>query len=126
MKRAIKEWFQNKIEEPRYFHLTLSGMHDVVKETEKAYQLSVDGYSLDGEYDKSFNIWVPKSCTLTEEEYKVEEENREQRIEKAIDYYNSLIDFCKTNGIKGARKGLRKETLLKKIADAGYTAPARN
>ena len=42
-----------------------------------------------------------------------------------IEYNKKLVEFCKDNGIKGARTGLRTTTLIEKIKKAGYEIPAR-
>lgn len=109
----IKDWFFNKIKyEERGFHI-FNGKFDVIDETEKAYKLSIEMNSLDGEYNKVKSRWIPKSASMSEEEYKTALNDRKTRYEKAI-------DFAKNKGVKGVRKGMKKTTILKKIRDAGF------
>jgi len=125
MERAIKRWFWGKIEKEQYVNLDLDGMHEVVRETEKAYLLSVEGCTCDGEYDVYRKIWVPKSCTLTAEEYEAEQNRIDKAFEDGRKYNERLVAFCKANKIKGARIGLRTATLIKKIEDAGLEVPSK-
>lgn len=119
MKVWIKRWFFNKIRmENGNLHLFNNGS-DVVKETEKAYMLAVAFDSLDGEYDGFKNIWVPKSCTLTESEAKAEDEEADAKFKAACDAYNDLVDFAKKSGIKGVRVGMKAATIRSKLAAAG-------
>lgn len=125
MKLAIKQWFWNKIEKDYGWNYILDGIHTVIKETEKAVMLEIEAYTLDGEYEAVKNIWVPKKCTLTEEEYELEEKQQEEKMQSGLNYNQKLINFCKENGIKGVRKMMKTKTLLEKIEKAGLVAPAR-
>lgn len=113
----IKEWFLNKMEIPSY--AIPEQKVEVVRETEKAYYVVMNTETVDGEKDLSLKYWVPKKCTMTEEEYEEEESNYIERRLESERKYNALVAFCKENGVKGARVGLRVATLLKKIEDAG-------
>lgn len=119
MKVYIKEWFLNKMEIPHY--AIPNQKVDILKETEKAYYILMNTETKDGENDINLHFWVPKKCTMTEEEYQEEESNYIERRIEGEKRYNALIEFCKANNIKGARVGLRKETLMKKIEAAGLT-----
>lgn len=115
----IKEWFLNRIElgygkRPLTYHLC-----NIIKETEKAYLLEIEWCTVDGEYDGFSNRWIPKSCTLTVDEQIEIEEKQEKAFEDGCKRYEKLLKFAKENDVKGVRKGLRKETILKKIEDAG-------
>lgn len=125
MERAIKTWFTGKITVETYIFLHLDGMHPVVRETEKAYLLEVEGCTVDGERDVTRNVWVPKSCSLTKEEYRAEQERADKAFEDGRKYNERLVSFCKENGVKGARIGLRTQTLIRKIEEAGLEVPAR-
>lgn len=115
----IKEWFFNKIQsEHRNLHFFYS-YGSINKETEKAYQVFLEYTTIDGEYDGEKLVWVPKSCTMTEEEYKKEIEEQEKRFEEGCRRYEELLAFAKENGVKGVRKGMRTETIKRKIAEAG-------
>lgn len=118
MRVAIKKWFQEKMD--LGYGKRLSGdFGEVVKETEKAYMLNVEWYSVDGEYDGYQNVWVPKKCTMTEEEFEAEEKAEHERFEAGCSRYEKMIEFAKANGVKGVRVGLRRETIEKKIREAG-------
>ena len=121
---VIKEWFANKIDTPYGFRVWNREL-TVEKETEKAYYGTIEVDSVDGEYEKTIHVWVPKKCTMTLEEAQAEDEREEKAIESGIEYNKKLVEFCKDNGIKGARTGLRTTTLIEKIKKAGYEIPAR-
>lgn len=123
MQIYIKRWFQNKIRiNQGFFTLAnFDGAFEVRKETEKAYMIIVDIETLDGEYDSVQSIWIPKSCVATEEERQAEIEAAHQRFEAGCAKYEKLVAFCKDNGIKGARTGLKTRTLLGMVEAAGLT-----
>lgn len=118
MKVLVKKWFFDKMQQEagRGIHLFYSEA-EVVKETEKAYCLEIEYSTLDGEFDGVKKIWCPKSCVMSEDEIKAEKE----RFENSCNAYEAMISFAKANGVKGVRAGLKKETILKKIAEAGLT-----
>lgn len=113
----IKTWFLNKMEIPSY--AIVNEKVQVVGETEKAYKTIMETETIDGEHDLVLNFWVPKKCTMTEEEKMEEEKEQEKRFEEGCKKYEEILNFCKENNVKGARAGLRKETLLKKITESG-------
>ena len=53
------------------------------------------------------------------EEYEKNEQEKETRFEEGCKKYEQLIAFCKDNGVKGVRNGMRKETILNKISNVG-------
>lgn len=119
----IKDWFADKMlaekfQSGAYLIDTLG----VEAETEKAYKLRIEvGYCSSIEFQAS--VWVPKSCTMTEDE-KIEEELAQvERFEAGCRAYEKILAFAKENGLK-VRKGMRKATLLAKIADAGLAFEA--
>lgn len=114
----IKDWFAKKID-LGYGKRMDSTKCLVKKETEKAYLLIVDWYTVDGEYEGCTDVWCPKSCTMTEEEFLEEEKKACERFEAGCDRYNKLIEFAKANGVKGIRKGLKRTTIERKIKEAG-------
>lgn len=122
---AIKKWFFSKIDVDFGWHYFFEGMHRVLKETEKAFLLEIEACTLDGEYDAAKSVWVPKKCTLTEEEFELEEKKNEESLQNGLNYNQELIAFCKANGIKGVRKMMKTKTLLEKIEKAGLVAPAK-
>ena len=89
----------------------------VVKETEKAVLLQIT-FAYTNDIIRTRNEWVPKSCTITEEEKKIEEQESERRFEEGCKKYEELLKFAKAN-LKGIRKGMRKDTIIKKLNDAG-------
>lgn len=116
MKVWVKKWFFEKMQSEAGYgiHLFYSES-EVSRETEKAYLLEIEYTTLDGEVDGIKKIWCPKSCIMTNDEIKAEKE----RFENGCNAYETMISFAKANGVKGVRTGLKKETILKKIADAG-------
>lgn len=114
----VKNWFANKID-LGYGKKLESTKATIVKETEKAYLLNVSWYTIDGEYEGYTNVWCPKSCTMTEEEFLEEEKKNAKRLEDGCSRYEKLIKFAKTNGVKGIRKGLKRTTIERKIKEAG-------
>lgn len=69
-KLAIKEWFYRKNSQNFFFRNGSASrffdQSDIVKETEKAYNLALEVESHDGErvlFVK--NVWVPKNCVET-------------------------------------------------------------
>lgn len=115
----IKEWFFNKIQsEHRNLHFFYGAVR-INKETEKAYQVFVEYTTIDGEYEGEKLVWIPKSCTLTEEEYRKEAEAEEKRFEDGKAAYEKMVTWAKENGVKGVRVGMRKATILDKIKKAG-------
>jgi len=126
----MKEWFYRK----NYSGYGEYAQHfcSVQKETEKAFQVRL--YSLESAY--THICWVPKSCTVaTEEEFAAEitgaeqrqaefEARRQERYEEACKAYAELIAYAQKMGVKGVREGLRRETIERKIQNAGYPLPA--
>lgn len=127
MKVYIKEWFFNKnwCSIIRNYMLNERAVY-VIDETEKAYKVEGGFTTQDGERENTFDFWVPKSCTMTEEEYAAEQKafaERQEEIEKhfkeGCEAYEALLKFAKENNVKDVRKGMKKETILNKIHDAG-------
>lgn len=116
MKVIIKDWFLNKLQENNAF---FSSEAEIIKETEKAYFLDMEGQTADGEHDVFKKAWVPKSCTMTPEEAKAEREAEIKRFEEGKAAYEKMVAWAKEKGIKGVRIGLRKATILRKIKEAG-------
>lgn len=119
----IKEWFLRKNfnqNEAYIINLAMiSGEIGVVAETDKAYKLKA--HSDFG----TISFWVPKSCTISDEEAKKEMELQMDKFNKGMEYNEKLVEFAKQNGIKGIRKGMKTSTLLSKINQAGLIAPQR-
>lgn len=64
---SIKEWFYNKNSEKFRFRNGSASRwfeeSDIVKETEKAYNVTLEVESYDGEHTLFITkVWVPKSC----------------------------------------------------------------
>ena len=118
----LKDWFFKKSVRETYWdnHYCV-----VLKETEKAFQVEV---FTNGSYD--MKTWAPKSCCLmsVEEYSKAIEEaeakqaeweaKRQERWEAACKAYNDLIVYANAHGVK-VRVGMRKETILRKMENAG-------
>lgn len=119
----IKDWFAKKmLSENFQSGAYLIDVLGIEKETEKAYKLFVEiGYCSSIEFQTS--VWVPKKCTMTAAEKRAEEKAQAERFESGCRAYEKILAFAKENGLK-VRKGMRKATLLSKIADAGLVFEA--
>ncbi len=115
----IKEWFKvNLTTNEQYIinNAILLNEVEFVKRTEKAVQLKFNndkyGYLIK---------WIPLSALYT-----VDELNKaQQAVSNGLNYNLKLIDFAKAHNIKGIRKGMRTQTILLKIQQAGLEAPSR-
>lgn len=70
----------------------------------------------------SVEVWVPKSvmgmAPKSEAAQRVEKEKAE-KFEAGCSRYEKVLSFAKEHKIKGVRSGLKLETLLNKISEAG-------
>ena len=127
----VKEWFMSKIKMENNGWGFWGNSGEVVRETAKAYLLKMSAYTIDGEIDGFLQVWAPKSCTVeTMEELENEarrhneyEIKRQERFEAACKAYQELIAYAQAHGVKGVREGLRKETIIRKIQNAGVAVP---
>lgn len=117
----IKSWFVLKNFTPEERYAESVSDKEIVRETEKAVLIKfVSDFG-------TFTKWIPKSCLMTEEDYRIEREKEEKRIarfEEGKIKYEKLVEFAKENKVKGIRIGLRKQTIINKIKDAGLEVPA--
>ena len=126
----MKEWFWRKNQYDEKYGPYCEHKCFVAKETEKAYQTVVFVKN------NSFTCWCPKSCTVAtfaemneeatnaiirQAEY---EARRQERYEAACKAYAELVAYAQNLGIRGVREGLRRETIERKIQEAGYPLPA--
>lgn len=118
----IKDWKMNEIK--RNFNGGyLEEINGIVRETEKAVCMSIVwGYT--SNLTRTENVWVPKSALMTDEEYAAENAAAQKRYDDGCDRYQKIVDFCKANGVKGARTGLKTATLMQKIKEAGLVYEA--
>lgn len=90
---------------------------NVEDETENEYLLKIRiGYGL--KKYREVNVWAPKNCVMTDEEY-------EKEFENGMTYHQRLVEFAKKNGVKGVRYNLNIDTLMNKIQNAGLEMPAK-
>ena len=122
----VESWFIAKnFNQQQQYAISRAESVEVIAETEKA--VKVAWFTKYG----TITSWVPKSvCGLAEKSEaakKVEEqiETREiearKRLIAGCERYERVLAFAKEHKVKGARKGLRLQTLLSKIAEAGLT-----
>ena len=122
----VESWFIAKnFNQQQQYAISRAESVEVIGETEKAVKVAW--------FTKYGTIisWVPKSvCGLTEKSEaakKVEEQIEAREIEArrrliaGCERYERVLAFAKEHKVKGARKGLRLQTLLSKIAEAGLT-----
>jgi len=95
-----------------------TGLCVIVEESEKAYRVKCEFCTLTGD-DFTRKIWVPKSQTMTAEEYEAECQARAQKFQTAADRYEALVAAAKAAGVKGVRKGMKRDTIIQKMAEAG-------
>lgn len=115
----IKDWFLDKLELP-YYAMKPTWKVQIIEEREKAYKVSIDTETLDGERDLHYTKFVPKSVVETQSQRKKAEKESRKRYETGKQKYDKMIAFAKEHEIKGVRVGLKKETILEKIRKAGF------
>lgn len=127
----VESWFIAKnFNQQQQYAISRAESVEVIAETEKAVKIAwTTKYG-------TIKSWVPKSvCGLAEKSEaakKVEEQIEAREIEArkrliaGCERYERVLAFAKEHKVKGARKGLRLQTLLSKIAEAGlaYEEPA--
>lgn len=112
----IKDWKMRQIAEDQHGGF-LEDIIGVERETEKAVLIKMKwGHASSIIY--TINVWVPKSAILSDEEYAAEIQKKEENFKNACQRYENMIAFAKKAGLK-VRKGMKKETVLYKIAEAG-------
>ena len=127
----VESWFIAKnFNQQQQYAISRADRIEVIGETEKA--VKVAWFTKYG----TITSWVPKSvCGLAEKSEaakKVEEQIEAREIEArkrliaGCERYERVLAFAKEHKVKGARKGLRLQTLLSKISEAGlaYEEPA--
>ena len=123
----IEEWFLLKnFTEQQLYVISIADQVTIKRETEKACYIEF----WNAKFGSIFS-WVPKSvCGLAEKSEaakKVEEQiearakTARKRLIAGCERYERVLAFAKEHKVKGARKGLRLQTLLSKIAEAGLT-----
>lgn len=119
----IKSWFidKNFTQSERLVIQTadFGGELETLHETEKAVQ-----FKAFSDYG-NITFWCPKSCILKAGEVDADMERKATAINKGLDYNEKLLKLAKENGIKGVRKGMKTDTLKKKIREAGIAIPER-
>ena len=122
----VESWFIAKnFNQQQQYAISRAERVEVIGKTEKAVKVAwTTKYG-------TITSWVPKSvCGLAEKSEaakKVEEEIEAREIEArkrliaGCEHYERVLAFAKEHKVKGARKGLRLQTLLSKIAEAGLT-----
>ena len=122
----VESWFIAKnFNQQQQYAISRAESIEVIAETKKA--VKVAWFTKYG----TITSWVPKSvCGLAEKSEaakKVEEQIEAREIEArkrllaGCERYERVLAFAKEHKVKGARKGLRLQTLLSKIAEAGLT-----
>ena len=108
----VKEWFIDKnFNQNERYGISVADSCSVEKETEKAVLVKWET-----EYG-NITRWIPKSCTMTEEEMQKEMEEKEERFVKGTEMHEELVKFAKENGLK-ARKNSKTTTLINMIKNA--------
>ena len=109
----IKEWFlYSNFNQSERYAISISDI-SIKKETEKAYLLY---------FENDFGTlkrWIPKSCIMSKEDIKKEQEKKENAKIK----YENLVKWAKENGLR-VRNKMKKVTILDKAFCAGLQVPA--
>ena len=124
MTKIIKTWMRNqKLRELQEKENNISWMadrfndEDIIKETEKAYQVSIE-VSFSGISESFRNIWIPKTQIMTEEELKeeieVEEKNYNNYKENKIALQKWAKETLKTR-INASEKKIIEEAKKQNI-----------
>lgn len=87
----------------------------------KAWKVDIETESKSGEHDLYFTRYAPKKALISQQESTNRIKQAQDRIDTGKQKYNDMVDFAKSKGIKGVRVGLKKDTILKKIKEAGYS-----
>lgn len=115
---VIPEWKLEEIRDRYGNNGFVDDIIGVVRETEKAVCVRLV-WAYCSTVSRTIEVWMPKSCLKTKEEIQAEQEAAEKRFNDACNRYYELIEWCKANGVKGVRSGMRKETIMNKIKAAG-------
>lgn len=116
---SIKSWFLSKNfnQNEQYIIKTaiMGGELSIERETEKAilFKANSDWGTL--------TFWCPKSCLVDSSEI----EELAPASMKGLEYNAMLVEYGKQHKIKGIRKGLKTNTLIKKIQESGLPVPGR-
>ena len=124
MTKIIKTWMRNqKLRELQEKENNISWMadrfndEDIIKETEKAYQVSIE-VSFSGISESFRNIWIPKTQIMTEgelkEEIEVEEKNYNNYKENKIALQKWAKETLKTR-INASEKKIIEEAKKQNI-----------
>lgn len=125
----VKDWFLDKVDLPPYAMAAYTselahGGFTVMKTTEKAVRVNFNIESSSGEHTLNLTRWIPKSAMESKTAYKKAEKAKLQKANKSFNdgkkKYEKMLSYAKQNNVKGVRSGMRKETILKKLKDAGH------
>lgn len=113
----IKDWKIREIQSDMRGGF-IEEINGIVRETEKACLVSITwGYN--SNLYRTVDVWVPKSCILSDEQAEAERRAESERFERAAAAYEALVKFAKGHGVKDVRVGMRKATILEKCRAAG-------
>lgn len=85
----------------------------------KAYKVDIDTETIDGERDLYYTKFIPKSAVKTKKQVEYEDRQATKRFNRGKKRYENMLKYAREKGVKGVRKGMRKETILKKMKEAG-------
>lgn len=111
------DWF--KFELPNYVMQPYSVKIIEESTSGKAYKVGIDTETIDGERDLHYTKYIPKSAVMTKVQREEQLQKEKARFEQGKQRYSEMLKFAKEHNIKGVREGLRKETILNKIKQAG-------
>lgn len=118
----VADWFRDKVDRPSYAMAPYGGRIIGESASRKAFKVSFDTETLDGERDISFTRYVPKSVVKTVAQDERDRAAEQKRYMKAYETgkqkYEKLLSFAK--GKVNVRNKMRKDTIIAKLKEAGY------
>lgn len=119
----IPDWFLDKnLTQNERYAISTARSTNIASETEKAIRVEWNT-----EYG-TIRRWVPKSLLSDERirESAIKQVKEATNFFRGMNYNAKLVDYAKKNKIKGVRTGMKTQTIISKIKDAGFEVPSRD
>lgn len=118
--RNFKEWYVSQLK-GQYGYGYFEDLR-IIGETEKAVKFMAR-YGYEPDLEKTIFFWVPKSAIISNEEATKILADKIEKQQARFDRYAKILEFAKSNGVKGVRNKMRLNSILIKIEDAGLELP---
>jgi hypothetical protein len=121
--RVKQDWYVRTINVRTGWRI-INYIISVERETEKAYYAEMEAIRNSDGKSIFFKTWVPKSCTLSIEEYRAEiaQEAADFGLDKDDDKHIRLAEWALVRGL-AIHAGFKTNRILEEIAEAGLVAP---